>query len=519
MRSNLNDEHEVEEGRKELENHLKTYPSIQSCCAIPLNAAIVARLFLASDKKPRILPHTKHELFSSIVAHLINKEQEKQCAYAHKTNYISCLEDLPDSLKKPLCELAFDHLKEIVIPHEMVASTQLVEHESAKANDANFNSTTPILSPCLRAVLQTVEKRDPKSGRIMYYHHFIHLSIQELLAAYHISQLGEDEQVEVFQDLLDEPRFSSVLQFYAAFTRFTNQGVRDIVTRKEMVTKKHMLLTIMRCCFEAEIQDQLLYHEIILWLNGELRIVKIALTPFDCISVGYFLAFALKAGKLQSVVLTIASCSIDDHSLGLLLRELSRHAEACPAGVLQCVTKFNISYNNIGDDGIARLATALQANTIMVTLKILNISGNRGIAVNGAKSLGRVLSVDSSSLEELDISDTSIGDKGVAHIANTLQTNTTMKVLNVSKCGITCKGAESLARALSVNSSLKELTINSNHIGDDGIAHIAIALQLNNTLKSLTYTFYSIGSATDKAALSLATALTTNTSMEDMKLS
>ena len=191
LRSCLNDEHEIEDGCKELENHLKTYPSIQSCCAIPLNAAIVARLFLVSDKKPRTLPRTRHELFSSIVAHLINKEQEKQCAYAHKKlaiSGISCLEDLPDSLKKTLCGLAFDNLKEIVIPHEMVASRQLVEYESAKPNDASFNSVTPILSPCLCAVLQTVKKRNPKSGGKMYYHHFIHLSIQELLAAYHISQ-------------------------------------------------------------------------------------------------------------------------------------------------------------------------------------------------------------------------------------------------------------------------------------------------------------------------------------------
>ena len=74
-----------------------------------------------------------------------------------------------------------------------------------------------------------------------------------------------------------------------------------------------------------------------------------------------------------------------------------------------------------------------------------------------AESLGRALSVRSlNSLEELNISRTSIGDEGVAHIANVLQTNTTMKVLNVSKCGISRKGAESLARALAVNSSLKK---------------------------------------------------------------
>ena len=318
LRSRLNDKHEIDDGCKEFENHLKTYPSIQTCCAIPLNAAIVASLFLASDKKPRTLPHTRHELFSSIVVHLINKEQEKQCTYAHGVSYISCLEDLPESLKKSLCRLAFDHLKEIVIPHEKVASTQLVKHESANSNDP--------LSSCLRVVLQTVEKRDLRSGGITYYHYFIHLSIQELLAAYHISQLGEDEQVKVFEDLLDEPRFSSVLQFYAAFTKFTNQGVQDIVTRVDLANKEHILLTIMRCCFEANnSQDQLFFQKIKQRLNGRLCIKFVALTDFDCMSVGYFLAFALRTGELN---VTLRYCSIDDHSLGLLLGELSRHDEA-----------------------------------------------------------------------------------------------------------------------------------------------------------------------------------------------
>ena len=218
------------------------------------------------------------------------------------------------------------------------------------------------------------------------YRYFIYLSIQELLAAYHISQLGEDEQVKVFEDLLDEPRFSPVLQFYAAFTRFANQGVRDVVTGIDFTDKKHILLTIMRCCFEAEIQDELLYQKIIPRLNGGLWISGVALTPFDCMSIGYFLAFVLRAGELRSVGLR--GCSIDDRSLALLLLELCRRGEACPTSVLQGVTELDISGNNIGDDGIACLASVLQVNT---TMKILDIFDNNGVAVNGANSLARAL--------------------------------------------------------------------------------------------------------------------------------
>ena len=317
----------------------------------------------------------------------------------------------------------------------------------------------------------------------------------------------------MFEDLLNEPRFSSVLQFYAAFTGLTNQGVQDVVSGIDLTEKEHIPLTIMRCYFEAEIQDQLLYQEINQRLNGELEIDYVALTPFDCMSVGYFLAFTLRAGELQNI--TLQNCSIDDHSFCLLLGELSRlNNEAYPAsGILQGVTYLDISWNNIGDDGIAQLATALQANT---TIKSLHISANFSIAVNGAESLGRALSVNSS-LEELDISYTRIGDEGVAHIANALQTNTTLKVMDVLDCGISCKGAESLAKALSVNISLEMLNISDNSIGDNGATHIATALH-TSTLKSLWFFNVGTGIVTDKAALSLAAALTVNTSMEVMKL-
>ena len=444
LRTKLDDEHEIEDGCKELENHLEDYPSIQSCCAIPLNAAIVASQFLMKDKKPRSLPRTRHKLLSSIVVYLINKEQEK---HHNNAQAVSELKDLPKELKMPLCRLAFDHLNEVVIPHEKVACAQLVELGNIKQPNA-FNSAKPVLFPCLRAVLQEVEKRDPKSGKITYFYHFIHLSIQELLAAYHISNLGEDEQVKEFKDLLDKPRFSAVLQFYAAFTRFANQGVRKIVT-SDLVTKQRNLLTIMRCCFEAEIQDQSFYQNIILTLNHRLSIAHVVLTPFDCMSVGYFLTFALRTcGEL---IVELQGCSIDDHSLGLLLAEFSRHAETCQAGVLEGVTQLNISGNDFGD-------------------------------------------------------------KGVAHLANALETNTTIKALRVSYCSLSSKGAKLLARALVASScSLEELYIYGNKIGDDGIARIATALRTNNTLKWLVCKNDTL---TDKAAFSLLETLTRNTSMK-----
>ena len=344
------DHDKVEDGCIKLKEHFRIHPVIQSCCSIPLNAAILAHLFLTDQS----LPSTRHELFLMLVLSRINRELQE--CYSHGDITVLSLDDLPHEHKTALnhiCVLAFEGVKQnkVVFPKEELVRLKL-------PLDLPALGVLPIVSSFVK-----IEQTS--------YRYFIHLSIQELLAAYHISQLGEDEQVKVFEDLLHEPRFSAVLQFYAAFTRFTNQGVRDIVTgiHLNVFHKEHILLTVMRCCFEANSQDQLLYQKICerSRKSGELKIFNVALTPFDCMSVGYFLAFALRA---EIVRVQLCFCRIDDHLLDLLLGELSRHDEACPAGVLQGFANLYISKNNIGDDGMARLATALQANT---TLKILNI--------------------------------------------------------------------------------------------------------------------------------------------------
>ena len=229
-------------------------------------------------------------------------------------------------------------------------------------------------------------------------------------------------------------------------------------------------------------------------------------------SVGYFLAFALRAGRL-SVKFELCSIS-DDHSLGLLLGELSRHAEACPAGVLQGVTKLDISGNEIGDKGIAHIANSLRTNTTISDLDVFHC----GISGIGVQSLAEAIAANGSiRLERLNIAFNDIGDIGTAHIATALQINTTIKWLFMSHGGrISDKVGDSLPRALAVNRSLEYLNLIDTNISDTGAAHISTALCVNNSLEFLKVGAYT---TTDAAVLSLVDALKTNTSLKDMSLS
>ena len=230
------------------------------------------------------------------------------------------------------------------------------------------------------------------SGKALSYN-FVHLSIQEMLAAYRISQMGNDEQVRVFQTLLGEPRFAAVLQFYAGFTKLTSRGVRNIITGSDFINNESSILPLLsyiRCFFEAQIHDQSLYAKIIPRLIGKLYLSGVTLSPLDCMSVGYFLAFVLKNSR--ELYLQFEGCGIDDHSFGLMMGELSKHAEACPEGALHGVTKLIFSNNKIGNNGIAHIATTLQKNTTMRELRINGCS----ISDEGAKSLARALAVNRS---------------------------------------------------------------------------------------------------------------------------
>ena len=187
-------------------------------------------------------------------------------------------------------------------------------------------------------------------------------------------------------------------------------------------------------------------------------------------SVGYFLAFVLRNSRELSVDLT--ACSIDDHSLCLMIEELSKHAGAHPADALHGVIKLTMMENNIGGNILAYTYDP-QASTTKTQLD-----------TKGVESLARALAVNRS-LKMLNIFNNIIGDKGVAFISTALKTNKTLKVLFVGGSNITDEGALSLAGALP-NSSMEycRLYWTSTH-PDNTLKKISESVRKTRTLRTL----------------------------------
>ena len=166
-------------------------------------------------------------------------------------NDVSSFEDLPPDLKEQLhnlCVLAFEGVKNNKIVFSQKELTSF-----------NLPKDLPTLG-----LLDSVEGYGPVCSRQITYN-FIHLAVQELLAAYYISKVESDKHAKVFESLLVKSCSSAVLQFYSAFSQLSNEGVRNIITKcgsftsgednQKCIFLSNFRVSILNCFFEAQLRD------------------------------------------------------------------------------------------------------------------------------------------------------------------------------------------------------------------------------------------------------------------------
>ena len=346
---------EVKSACDKLCSHFHRYPVIESCCYVPLNAAILAYIYLNHDQT---LPITRCELFQlqELVLCCIVRELETRRP-DRMLEDVSSFEDFPADLKEELynlSELAFKGVMQNKIVFTQKELTSL--------------STLGLLH---------IVQGFGSIGRKSVTCNFIHLAVQELLAAYYISRLEPAEHSKQFQTLLNDNLKFPVLQFYSGLTGLTNESVRNLITGYHFDYKKESrfcLLTFLNCIFEAQIHDQLFFEQMVRTLNSQIYLISISLSPMDCLSVHYFLS-SIRTVVTGQIELDISRCSIDDQCLGMLLGISTEHAEtSCTSSVLESVETLIVELNKYTDTGMAYIARALISNNTLKSLRVGNDS-------------------------------------------------------------------------------------------------------------------------------------------------
>ena len=188
-------------------------PAINSLMYIPLNAAIVVEVYCNSESDS-LLPHTLTELYTQLCLTLLNRHLQ--------SNQLPVVNDfyrLPDDLQKmffQLSELAFTGIEnEKVIFRDI--SPSFVHFGFLDSVSALYGG-----------------------GGVSY--NFLHLTVQEFLAAHYISQLPGGG-VEVFEQYIDNERWNTVWRFVAGITQFKGYESKIAVCEDSIVCEDSVEVT------------------------------------------------------------------------------------------------------------------------------------------------------------------------------------------------------------------------------------------------------------------------------------
>ena len=182
-------------------------PQIEASSYLPLIAAIIVAIFLMTPTNK--LPTTLHELFTTLVLVCILHHLQARTEYKAILSLTS-LDDLPGEVQSSfdhLCQLAFDGLKKNKLSFSV---DELGEH-------SNLSLLQGVQSFTLCGLSVGVSKT----------YSFLHLTVQELLAARYVSKLSPDEQTKLFHELIDHPRYTAVFRFFAGITQLKSEKIAN----------------------------------------------------------------------------------------------------------------------------------------------------------------------------------------------------------------------------------------------------------------------------------------------------
>ena len=459
---------------RKLVQHLEDHPVIEGYCYIPLHSAILVHIFLTMKGA---LPTTRHELFCSLVLCCIIREHE-----THEPDKplpeLSSLDDLPDDLKTKLNQLS-------VLAYNGVMQDKIVFYRK----DLLASQLPSSLSSL--GLLQAVEGLALYTKSLSY--NFLHLSVQELLAAYNISQMDPSEQVRVFTLLFDSSRFQSVLHFYCGFTKLANPEIQAFISSFQIgkSTLKD-LLPLLHCFFEAQQPSlcQLVDPRFI--PNEKQPFNSLHLTPVNFLAIGFFITSLLSTPTANTPPIHLVVKLTNDHQLKVLLNELSkcsigREPSLACSRLDLCDLRFNtakqgvsyiVSHLKRDSSAISQLKVteshnvpleylllsiveAMQTNTFLTNLILPSM-----YKVHNCSALTKMLQVNVS-LTHLDLTTNdnffqvkhpnSRNPHVISCIFEGLEHNTVLRSLSISGILTTDTNAEHIARALKVNHSLRAL--------------------------------------------------------------
>uniref|UniRef100_A0AAX7SMV4 B30.2/SPRY domain-containing protein n=1 Tax=Astatotilapia calliptera TaxID=8154 RepID=A0AAX7SMV4_ASTCA len=485
-----------EEQTSRIISHIKTSRSLHIMCHIPVFCWITATVLedVLKTTEGGQLPKNLTEMY---IHFLVVQAKVKRIKYDGGTETDPHWSPESRKMIESLGKLAFDQLQK----------GNLIFYESDLTECGIDIRTASVYSGVFTQIFK--EERGLYQDKVFC---FVHLSVQEFLAALHVhltfinsgvNQLEEQQtssqtENDFYQSSVDKALQSpnGHLDLFLRFllglktnkiclqglvtqtgsslqtNRETVQYIKNKLSENLSVEKN---INLFQCL--NELNDRSLVEEIQQSLSsGSLSTDKLSPAQWSA------LVFILLSSEKDLDVFDLKKYSASEEALLRLLPvvkaskkallnscNLSERACGALSSSLQLedceLRDLDLSNNNVQDSGLTLLFSRLKTTNWKLETLRLSVCN---LSERSCETLSSLLSSQPSSLRELDLSNNDLKDSGVKVLSSGLESLCCkLETLRLSGCLITEEGCKSLVSAFSLNSShLKELDLSYNNPGE-----------------------------------------------------
>uniref|UniRef100_A0AAQ4QA78 NACHT domain-containing protein n=1 Tax=Gasterosteus aculeatus aculeatus TaxID=481459 RepID=A0AAQ4QA78_GASAC len=440
-------------------SHIKTSRSLHIMCHIPVFCWITATV-LEEELKTREggeLPKTLTEMY---IHFLVVQSKVKKVKYDGGAETDPHWSPKSRKMIKSLGKLAFDQLQK----------GNLIFYESDLTECGIDIRAASVYSGVFTQIFRV--ERGLYQDKVFC---FVHLSVQEFLAALHVHltyfrsgfNLLSEQQTTSQQSKRSKPNPKPMRLYQSAVDEALQSpnGHLDLFLRFLLGLSLETNQTLLRGLLTQTGSRSQTSQETVQYIKERIsenvspeKSINLfhSLNELNDVSLVEEIQRSLRSGRLSTEELSPAQWS----ALVFILLSSEEDLEV-----------FDLKKYSASEEALLRLLPVVKASN-KVVLSSCNLSER------SCDALSSVLSSQSSSLRELDLSNNHLQDSGVKLLsAGVKSPHCNLETLRLSGCLITEEGCASLASALSSNPShLRELDLSYNHPGDSGVKLLSAGL-------------------------------------------
>ena len=444
---------EDKERVKHFLHYIYSHPHIKSMMYIPLNAAIVVELYRSfANPQNQKLPFTLTQLYTELCLYLLYHYTTKKGMSIKPEFYdcenflirLRCMPDIVQKQMKDIAKVAFEGVtKQSIVFYDLLPDFEHMD----------------LMNKCETLVRFGMRKRSSFN--------FLHLTLQEFLAAFHISMLPSEEKIKLLNDHHSHPHFTHIWHFLAGLTSFEDIGwevFADTMRVSRCGSEMKMCNSLLaNCLYEA--QNPLVCSQV--YPDGN-RVVysPMSATQYDYYTLGYCIANSSCKWKL---------CSIGGDGLSMLAEGI-RSTPGKPKGTIELI---KLSYNGEQIKDLAQLPDC-------ITKRITELNLSNSDVTNSACTTLAMFIPNLPNLERLDLGDNPFTEGGANSLLLALSTLPNLYFLDLLHASLDVDDVKMLGTLIHPGGTLKNLVVGSTTMSMSAKEEMVEVILRDSNLRSLS---------------------------------